>query len=83
MEDSGTWAQTTVLATADHPWRQSQSFDGQKDRRIPFLLKLAGQRQGEAYDSELDAVRTGSLLLAILDKRVTDVAGVTRWLDRR
>jgi len=83
MEESGTWSRTTVLVTADHPWRQSQLMDGQKDRRIPFILRLADQENAAVYDRELDCVRTGPLLLAILDRRLVGVPDVTRWLDQK
>jgi hypothetical protein len=82
MELDGTWDQTTVLVMADHPWRESRRFDGLTDRRIPFILKLAGQRQDLAYSAPLDAARTSSLLLAVLDARLQNAEDVARWLDR-
>jgi hypothetical protein len=81
MERSGTWDTTTVLVTADHPWRQSRLLDNQADRRVPFMLKLPGQHEGFEYGAQLDTARTGSLLLAILDKDLTRPDEVARWLD--
>jgi hypothetical protein len=82
METLGTWDQTTVLVTADHPWRDARLFDGQTDSRVPFILKLAGQRTGAEYGASLDTARTGALLLAILDERVKHPSDVVQWLDR-
>lgn len=82
MEDSGTWAQTTVLATADHPWRDARLLDGTADARVPFVLKLAGQEAGVEYGGELDTARTGALLLAILDERLKAPNDVIGWLER-
>ena len=82
MEDDGTWDRTTVLAMADHPWRESRRLDGLTDRRIPYILKLAGQHDGLAYSAQLDTARTSALLLAILDDRLREPADVVQWLNR-
>jgi hypothetical protein len=82
MEEDGTWDQTTVLVMADHPWRESRRLDGLTDRRIPFILKLAGQRHGLAYATPIDTARTSALLLAILDDRLREPADVAQWLGR-
>ena len=82
MEEDGMWDRTTVLVMADHPWRETRRFDGIADRRIPYILKLAGKRQGLAYTPQLDTARTSALLLAILDDRLREPADVVQWLNR-
>ena len=41
MKSAGLWESTTVLISADHPYRESEALDGKSDPRVPFLLKLA------------------------------------------
>ncbi|HEX9283840.1 MAG TPA: hypothetical protein VF882_08625, partial [Gemmatimonadales bacterium] len=75
LEGDGLWDRTTVLLTADHS-RQS----GERDRRVPFVVKLAGQhRGGPPYRAPFNTVVLHDLTLALLRREVTDVP---RWLDR-
>jgi arylsulfatase A-like enzyme len=46
MESAGTWDQTTILFTSDHPYREAGSLDGKANPRIPFLLKIPSQKEG-------------------------------------
>jgi arylsulfatase A-like enzyme len=81
MQAAGTWTNTTVLVTTDHPYREAEQVDGKSDRRIPFLLKLAGQRAGAAYDAPFNAILAHRLLLAVLSGEIGDTAAAARWLD--
>lgn len=81
MERGGTWNDTTVVITTDHPYRQQIEVTGTSDPRIPYFLKLAGQREGWAYDAAFNTVLTQSLLLAVMRGEVADVESAVRWLD--
>ena len=95
MESKGIWESTVVLVSSDHWWRSSEwkqqpgwtpedeaAGGGENDRRIPFILKLAGNAEGTAYTSPFNTVLTHDLLLAILNGEVSDTKGVALWLDR-
>ena len=82
MEASGSWDRTTVLLTSDHHWRESRAFDGRTDRRVPFLVKMAGQREAILYRRELNTVVTGELVLSVLRQEVQTPRQVSDWLDR-
>jgi hypothetical protein len=82
MKAAGTWDKTTVLMTSDHPYREAEQLDGKTDPRIPFLLKLASQKEGRLYNQPFNAILTGDFLLAILKGEVYDVAGAVGWLDQ-
>jgi hypothetical protein len=82
MESAGTWEETTVLFTSDHPYREAESFDGKSDPRIPYLLKMASQNGGGVYAPAFNAVLTGDLLLAVLRGEVRSASEVAGWLDR-
>lgn len=81
MEKAGVWDGTTVLFTSDHPYREAAALDGKTDLRIPYMLKLAGQKDGIAYGRKFNAVQTSDLLLAILRGEVRDSAVAVQWLD--
>jgi hypothetical protein len=83
MESTGLWDSTTVLLSADHPHREAHLIDGKADHRIPFLLKLAGSREGAVFDAPFNTVLTHDLLLAILRKDVASPPSVVEWLERR
>ena len=80
MEQAGVWDSTTVLFTSDHENRQAKSFDGRYDYRIPYLLKLAYQKQGLPFEARFNAVVTGDLLLAVLQGDVATSADAASWL---
>jgi len=81
MESSGEWDRTTVLLTSDHHYREAEALDGKDDLRIPYLLKLASQKEGMVYAERFNAVLTHDLVLAILKREVITAADVARWLD--
>ena len=82
MENAGTWDSTTVLFTSDHPYREAEQLDGKSDPRIPYLLKLASQKEPVAYTPQFNAVLTADLLMAVLRGEISDPASATAWLDR-
>jgi Sulfatase len=82
MIAAGTWDKTTVLMTSDHPYREAELLDGKSDPRIPFLLKLASQKEGRLYNQPFNAILTGDFLLAVLKGEVSDAAGAAGWLDQ-
>jgi Sulfatase len=82
MEKSGAWEKTNILISSDHHYREDELLDGKSDERIPFLLKLAGQKQGLAYDPPFNAVLTHDLVLSVLRGEITTPAAAAAWLDR-
>lgn len=80
MEAAGLWEETTLIVTSDHWWRTP--VDGQIDKRVPFILKLAGQKQGVTYDAAFNTVLTSQLIGAILSGELSTPDAVTRWLDQ-
>ena len=82
MEQAGTWDSSTVLFTSDHPYREAEGIDGKSDPRIPYILKMAFQKEGAVYRQRWHAVLTQDLVLAILRGDVRDEQGAAQWLDR-
>jgi Sulfatase len=82
MENAGTWEATTVLFTSDHPYREARQLDGKSDPRIPYLLKLASQKEGIEYTQQFNAVLTADLLMAVLRGQIAGPAPAMAWLDR-
>ena len=88
MENAGTWDPSTILFTSDHPYREAESLDGKSDPRIPYLLKMASQRESGVYNQPVvytqpfNAVLTGDLLLAVLRGEVRSASEAAGWLDR-
>ncbi len=97
MESNGTWDNTVVLVTSDHWWRDSlwrhykvltpedeaATGKGEVDRRVPFILKMAGSGQkGAAFGAPFNTILTHDLVLSILRGEVSDTKGVADWLER-
>jgi hypothetical protein len=80
MENSGLWDGTTVIVSSDHYWRTNPK--GTSDQRIPFILKLAGQKTGMTYDSKINTLITSELIKGMLKGELTTPESVIQWLDR-
>lgn len=80
MEAADLWDDTAVIVTSDHWWRTPS--DGHIDQRVPFIVKLPGQREGSSYATAFNTVVTRALILALLRGEVTDPPGLVRWLDQ-
>lgn len=93
IEAAGLWDRTTLLITADHPWRpyiwrhtfawtsEETSLARGPRAFVPFLLKMAGQAEAVRYGREFNTIVTGKLILDVLDGRVRTAREASRWLD--
>ena len=91
LENAGLWDSSTILMTADHPlrlgngprWLRLPRSVGNLTQasEVPFLLKMAGQKQGLAYNAPMQTVVTKDLLLAIMKGEITQPEQVAVWLD--
>ncbi|HEY7492669.1 MAG TPA: hypothetical protein VIH59_16360, partial [Candidatus Tectomicrobia bacterium] len=73
MESAGLWDGTAVLVTTDHPWRNAaERYDGKRDRRLPMLLKMSGQKESMVYEKQFSPEHVKDLVLSILAERVSD-----------
>lgn len=96
MESTGYWDNTVVIITSDHPisprnWKnrfagldqtETSIIGSTTDPRIPFILKLAGQKQAAMYEQPFNTVITRDLLLALLRGDVSTPQQVMAWIDR-
>ena len=80
LERKGEWNSTVLLLTADHPFRDSAALDGKSDPRVPFILKMRGQRSGFSLDCQFNNVISGEFLLAILRGEVSTPEQAAKWI---
>lgn len=78
LEAERQWDSATVLVLSDHWWRDEDT----PDHRVPFLLKLGGQRAGVQYAHPFNTVLLRDLVLAILQGGLRNASDVVSWLDR-
>jgi hypothetical protein len=81
MEASGQWDKTWVILSADHSWRESKLYDGQRDYRVPYLIKPPGASVPADYTHPFNTILTHDLILAILRGELTNAQDVAPWLD--
>jgi hypothetical protein len=80
LEAAGLWDTTTVLLIADHSYRTSRRLDGKTDPRVPFILKMAGSREGVTLNFPFNSLLTQQLLLGILEKRISTTQEAAQWI---
>jgi len=82
IQAAGLWESTTVLLSSDHAWRGARSAGFPAGGRVPFLLKLAGQRQGVSYPRPINTRCSQALLLEALRGQLPDTSSALARLDR-
>ena len=82
MEDANLWDSSVVLITSDHEWRHVYLYDNRRVRKIPFLLKMPGQKVEVTYNKSMSPMLvTKNLLLEIFDGNLHDPRAVLSWLN--
>jgi arylsulfatase A-like enzyme len=82
MEARGLWKDTTLIISADHPYREARGLDGKFDNRVPFLVKLATQNTVAVVQNQLHTIVTAQFVLAILDGTISSTPDAVEWLER-
>ena len=81
MEAAGLWDVTAVIVSSDH-WLRPP-YVSHIDQRVPFIVKLPGQREGSSYATPFNTVVTRALILSLMREEVRDPPGLVRWLDQK
>ncbi|MCM3902255.1 MAG: sulfatase-like hydrolase/transferase [Pyrinomonadaceae bacterium] len=94
MEQAGTWDSTSVVISSDHWWRSDywrkhffwtasdQMVQGERvEHRVPFMIKLAGQKTTLPYNPPFNTVLTRSLIREVLNGNISEPGQVAAWLD--
>jgi len=95
MESAGVWDSSTVVVSGDHWWRAEvwsrlDSVTQEEaavaptipDHRVPFVVKLPGEKEPLAYQPEMNTILTHDLLLAVLRGEVHTPQAAAAWLDQ-
>ena len=93
MESSGTWDNTTVIVSADHPWRldanpiepTNEAFPltngGKADPRVPFIVKMSGQTAPAVSDKNFNTVITTQLIRSIMNGEIANPDDLKKRID--
>jgi hypothetical protein len=93
MEAAGLWDVSVVVVTSDHWWRaihrgdwgllpeEEAVYAGGLDRRIPFIVKFAGQREPLFYAKAFNTILLHDLVLEIFAERISTPDEFRVWLD--
>jgi hypothetical protein len=96
LEKAGLWDSTTLMITSDHAvrpamWHNRYNWNAAFERLIgpgasrtvPFILKLARQHQGAAYEPAVSNLTVTQLSVAALSGEVTTPQQAVAWLARK
>jgi hypothetical protein len=79
---------------ADRVWRQSVMwqepftkvdplvFNSTADERVPFIVKLAGEKKALAYEPVFNTVLSHDLILKVLSGELSNAGDVADWLNK-
>ncbi len=93
LETAGLWDSTTIIVSADHWWRlkgrgdfaqlpEAERSAAVNDTRVPFIVKLPGQKSMQSYAPAFNTVLTRYIIRAIMSGEVNNSAELSGWLDR-
>ena len=82
LEAAGWWDRTTLVLTSDHAFREATRIDGRQDRRVPFLIKVAGQKEGVTYSAPFDTFVLDDLVIAVIRGEGRTPPEIVALLDR-
>ena len=95
METAGVWDSSAVVISGDHWWRaevwsrldsvtaeEAAVAPATPDHRVPFVVKLPGEKEPLAYQPEMNTILTHDLLLAMLRGEVRTPQEAAAWLDQ-
>ena len=83
MEQAGLWDRTNVLVTSDHALRWYTDWNEGSSPRIPYIVKLAGQKRGLEYHNRFHTLLTRDLIQACLLGQLRTSDDLVAWLDQR
>ena len=81
MMQLGEWDNSVVLVSSDHYYRTAVRLDGHVDHRVPFLLKMPGQRRALSFETPFNTQLSHNLVLDILRRQVRTDASAMNWLE--
>ncbi|GEM_PF-6938120 len=76
-------ANTVLILTSDHPYRNARKLDGKADPRVPFVAVFPGDLQGLKYDRPLNTETADKAVDALLAGEIESPDDLSRWLERR
>ena len=95
MEASGTWQNSALLVTSDHPYRpwlwggmplrpnDSKTPDvNRMYRLVPFIVRLPSSDKTLRYTRRFSTVIVHDLVWALLQGQIANQAQLVAWLDR-
>jgi hypothetical protein len=94
LEQARLWDDTSLLITSDHGIRPDAWEDhlgwtdqlekltgGTHGKTVPFILKLARAHEGVQFPRQFSNVASSSLILAVLQGKVSSPTQAVSWLD--
>ncbi len=94
MTVAGTWDNSVVIISSDHPYREwswgAMNWRGRKERthgegqlyaRVPLIMKLAHEHSGLRYTGAFNTVLLHDLVLAALHGSFHSPANLANWIS--
>lgn len=80
MEESGDWNNATLIVSSDHSWRESSNYDGKRDFRVPYFVKMPDCK-GAVMAQPTATVLTKEFILQIMSKGIRTTREAVSWFD--
>jgi membrane-anchored protein YejM (alkaline phosphatase superfamily) len=78
LESNGTWESTLVIFSSDHG--KPEAALGHRTDRVPFLVKLPGQRENRTIREPVNTVITRALISAVVEGRIQTADDLEFWV---
>lgn len=81
LEKSGKWDRSVLIISSDHHFRHGLA-DVPIDFRVPFIVKLPGQRDGVVYRAPLNTQITSDLVPVLMNGEVADYEALAKFVAK-
>ena len=92
LEKAGQWNDTTLVISSDHWWRAKKLEDFKylpeeerqkavNDRRVPLIIKFAGEETRMSYEPAVNTVITKEIILGVFKGKIKNSNELVLWLN--
>lgn len=81
MVSTGEWKGSVVIVTSDHSWRKSEEYDGKRDYRVPFIVKMPDSKS-VTFNKPFPTLLTEDFVVDLVSDKLKTTSDVIGWLTK-
>lgn len=79
LEVGNQWNDSVVIVSSDHSWRKSEEYDGIRDVRVPFIVKMP-DNLGLKIKNSIPSLLSKDFILSVMKNEIKNTVEAKSWL---